>query len=292
MAVEYSNVKQGLSVAGGHSGIIISIFSTSSGNGKTITAINLAAFLAKEGYEVCLMDLDLQFGDVCDYLKLTPKYTLAEAQKDFESDPEEFNAKNYLTQYTHEDLSFSVMAPPKSIDDAYRIDVSAVEKIIEQLAGFDFIILDLQAVFSSLNLAMLDISAIINYVGIIDFLPSVKNFKVGYDTLIRFEYESNKIRLIENRSNSQKLIRGEDVERLIGERFSHKLPNDFQSVNKSVNAGVPLMFAAPNSPLTKSFEELADSYLQPQENSSTHIEAAEEQPNRSILSKFMGMLGW
>ena len=291
MAVENNNVKQSLSVAGGHSSIIMSIFSTSSGNGKTITAINLAASLAKEGYDVCLMDLDLQFGDVVDYLKLSPKYTIAEAQKDFETDPEEFDVRNYLTEYTHDDLHFSVMAPPKSIDDAYQIDVTVVEKMIQQLVDFDFIILDLQAVFSALNLAMLDISAIINYIGIIDFLPSVKNFKVGYDTLIRFEYEANKIRLIENRSNSQKLIKGDDVERLIGEKFSHKLPNDFQSVNKSVNSGVPLMFAAPNSPLTKSFAELAESYSQHQDNAPPPEEVV-VQPDKSIFSKVMGMLGW
>ena len=40
----------------GRRSIIISIFSTSSGNGKTITAINLAASLANEGYAVCLVD--------------------------------------------------------------------------------------------------------------------------------------------------------------------------------------------------------------------------------------------
>ena len=46
------------------SSVIISVFSTTPGIGKTITAINLAAGLAHEGYKVCLADLDLQFGDV------------------------------------------------------------------------------------------------------------------------------------------------------------------------------------------------------------------------------------
>ena len=37
------------------SSIIISIFSTTPGIGKTVTAINLTAALAQEGYKVCLV---------------------------------------------------------------------------------------------------------------------------------------------------------------------------------------------------------------------------------------------
>ena len=125
---------------------------------------------------------------------------------------------------------------------------------------FDFVILDLNSMFSALNLAMLDMSTIINYIGVIDFLPALKNYKIGYDTLLRFEYEESKIRLIENRADSQKLIEGRDVERLLGEPFYHKLPNDYPAVNKSINAGQPLMFAAPDSRLTRSFYDLVGRY--------------------------------
>ena len=59
------------------SSVIISVFSTTPGIGKTIVAINLAAGLAHEGYRVCLADLDLQFGDVLNYLKLNSVNTVA-----------------------------------------------------------------------------------------------------------------------------------------------------------------------------------------------------------------------
>ncbi len=63
------------------SSIIISVFSTSSGSGKTVTAINLAAGLAEEGYRTCLVDLDLQFGDVMGYLDMVSDFTIADAQR-------------------------------------------------------------------------------------------------------------------------------------------------------------------------------------------------------------------
>ena len=172
----------------------------------------------------------------------------------------DFDVKDFLITYKHEDLTFAVIPPPFYLYDAYQANVAQIENIVKQLTYFDFVVLDLNSAFSALNLAMLDISTIINFIGVIDFLPALKNFKIGYDTLIRFNYEESKIRLVENRADSQKLIKGRDVERLIGETFYHRLPNDFPSAMKSINQGLPLMCCAPESKLTKSFWELTGKY--------------------------------
>lgn len=248
-------------MSGVRSSIIISVFSTTPGIGKTVTAINLAAGIAHDGYSVCLVDLDLQFGDVTNYLKIASNKTLAGAQRMFKADPENFDIRNFLVEYRTGYYDFSVLSAPIYVSDAYQIDVMTVEYIIStQLSYFDFIILDLNSVFSSLNLAMLDLSTIINYLGVIDFLPTLKNFKIGYDTLRRFEYEEQKIRLVENRSDSQKLIQTSDAERLLGTHFYHRLPNDFPAATKSIQEGRPLMFAAPDSRLSESFLELTARY--------------------------------
>ena len=217
------------------SSVIISVFSTTPGIGKTITAINLAAGLAHEGYKVCLADLDLQFGDVLNYLKLNSVNTVAGAQRALLDNPSTFHIRDFLIDYSQGDVNFSILPAPLYVYDAYQTDVQLITDIINKLNYFDYVIIDLNSMFSALNLAMLDISTVINYVGVIDFLPALKNYKIGYDTLIRFEYEESKIRLVENRSDSQKLINAHDVERLLGEPFYHKLPNDYPSVNKSIN---------------------------------------------------------
>ena len=82
-------------MAEGRSSIIISVFSTTPGIGKTVTAINLAAGIAHEGYAVCLVDLDLQFGDVMNYLQLNSgNRTIAGAQRVFKADPENFSIRD------------------------------------------------------------------------------------------------------------------------------------------------------------------------------------------------------
>ncbi len=268
--------------------VIISVFSTTPGIGKTIIAINLAAGLAHAGYKVCLADLDLQFGDVLNYLKLTSTSTVAGAQRALLDDPATFHIRDFLIDYRQGDVTFSILPAPLYIYDAYQTDVQLITDMINMLSYYDYVIIDLNSMFSALNLAMLDLSTVINYVGVIDFLPALKNYKIGYDTLIRFEYEESKIRLVENRSDSQKLINAHDVERLLGEPFYHKLPNDYPSVNKSINAGQPLMFAAPDSKLTKSFDELVGLYTnRPEEKT-----AAETSSNISIFSKIGKFFGF
>ena len=269
------------------SSVIISVFSTTPGIGKTIVAINLAAGLANEGYKVCLADLDLQFGDVLNYLKLTSTNTIAGAQRTLLDHPERFRIRDFLIDYSNADLTFSILPAPLYIFDAYQTDVQLVTDIINDLYFYDYVILDLNSMFSALNLAMLDISTVINYVGVIDFLPALKNYKIGYDTLIRFEYEESKIRLVENRADSQKLIDGRDVESFLGEPFYHRLPNDYPSVNKSINSGQPLMFAAPDSKLTKSFDELVGLYTNRQPTIQSELAT-----EGSFISKVKGWFGF
>lgn len=271
------------------SNVIISVFSTTPGIGKTLVAINLATGLAYEGKKVCLVDLDLQFGDVMNYLQLNSNKTIAGAQRAFKEDPENFNVNDFLVKYLTGYFDFSILPAPIYVRDAYQIDVLAVEAIIGQhLRDFDFVVIDLNSAFSSMNLAMLDLSTIITYLGVADFLPALKNFKVGYDTLLRFEYEEQKIRLVENRADSQKLIHSSDVEKLLGEPFYHRLPNDFPSATKSIQEGRPLIFAAPDSKLTKSFIELAARYTNRQ--IITPVTEVATAPKQGFFSRALNVL--
>ncbi len=58
----------------------MTVFSAKGGCGKTTLATNMAAALADRGRrEVCLVDLDLAFGDVAIALQLFPAHTIADA---------------------------------------------------------------------------------------------------------------------------------------------------------------------------------------------------------------------
>ena len=66
--------------AGGPVGQLITVFSPKGGVGKTTLAVNLGIALSDKGSKsVCVVDLDLGFGDIAITLQLIPARTMADA---------------------------------------------------------------------------------------------------------------------------------------------------------------------------------------------------------------------
>ena len=136
--------------------------------------------------------------------------------------------------------------------------------------------------FSTFNLAMLDLSTIVTFLGIVDFIPTIKNMKIGMDTLKTLNYDKNKIRLVLNRSDAKTRIGLADVQKLLGEPFYHVLPNDFRAASDSIRDGVPLVLAPKQTALGAALKELVARYTN---HSSTPAEAEEKQQESSWLSR-------
>ena len=223
-------------------GVVISFFSTASSVGKTLIGINMAAELARQGARVVLVDYDLQFGDVCNYLQLESEQTIMDAQRSIQLTGSSFDVRECLTPYSCRNVMFAVLAAPRKLEESYNIETSVAQKVIEQLQGlFDYVIVDTTSMFSELNLMLLDISTIVTYLGVVDFLPTIKNMKIGSDTLRTLGYADKKIRLVLNRSNAKTRISSEDVQKLLKQEFYYVLPNDFQAASQSIIDGKPLV---------------------------------------------------
>ncbi len=242
-------------------GVVITFFSTASAVGKTLISTNMASELARQGKKVCLVDFDLQFGDVSNYLQLMPRHTVYDLQQAMNLQGNTVRAEEYLTPYEYQNVVFYVLPAPKRLEEAYNIEPDKALAMIRKLQKvFDYVLVDTTSMFSQLNLALLDLSTIVSFLGIVDFIPTIKNMKIGAETLKKLNYDKNKIRLILNRSNAKTRISIDDVENLLGEPFFHILPNDFQAASRSIKEGIPLVLRSSGSELGEALRDLVARY--------------------------------
>jgi pilus assembly protein CpaE len=234
---------------------MIVVLGPKGGTGKTITSANLAVSLANSGYKVTVVDLDLQFGDVGLALGLKPDktvYDLVKAGGALDSD----KIEAYLVK--HESGARVLMAPTRP-DHAGVIRTEFLRDVYANLrASNDFVIVDTPPGFTPEVIASIDSSSGVVLVGMLDAL-SLKNTKLGLDTLELMGYPSDRIRLVLNRADSRVGITQEDVVQVIGRTPDVMVPSD-REIPRSVNEGMPIVAAKSHSNTAKAFNRLASMY--------------------------------
>ncbi len=249
-------------------GSVILLFSSASGVGRTTLALNLADIIKRWGMRAIAVDLDVQFGDICKFIKVEPGKTLFEYQEQLE------NGGADISEYV---LSGSgmpdVLAAPDTIPQALAIREKTVQVMLEQLKKeYDYIFVDTPVGFTEELLPALRLAEEIFFVSVIDFVPTIKNITLAYEQLKRLGVEEKKIRLILNREQSKSAITIENVEEIIQRPFYHSLPNDFKTSNIAVKKGLPITASAPDTELAKQLEALARKLTgqEPAEESHVH----------------------
>lgn len=237
-------------------GKIIALFSSASASGKTTVAINLAAQIKREGYRTCVLDLDLQFGDVCNYLKVSPPSSIYDYQQALDTSRGAALAASYLVGGPQiPDL----LAAPVDIAEAYNVEPATVVSLLGELkSAYDYIFVDLVSGFTDVNLRVLEAANLIYFIGLVDFIPTIKNMKIAYDTLTGTGCEAGKIKMILNRSKAKTDIELRDVEALLGQSFYHTIPNDFAKSAEAIQKGIPVMLSAPDTELAESLRALSE----------------------------------
>ena len=235
---------------------MVCVLGPKGGTGKTLTSCNLAVALAASGQRVAVVDLDLQFGDVGLALGLSPDRTIYDLAKSGGSlDAEKIDG--YLM--THES-GVRLLAAPTRPDQASSIDVAFLRDVYTVLrSSFDFVIVDTPPGFTPEVIASIDSSTHVCMVGMLDSL-SLKNTKLGLETLELMGYDAESVSLVLNRANSQIGLSHSDVEAIVGRKPDVLVPSD-RDVPRSLSEGVPVVQGKSRSPVAGAFRELAGLYL-------------------------------
>ncbi len=259
---------------------MIAVLGPKGGTGKTLTSANLAVALAQRGLRTAIVDLDLQFGDVGLCMGLPPDVTMYNlALAGGTIDPEKLDA--YLV--THPSGARALLAPNRP-DQAGTITVQMLQDVYSALrAKSDFVIIDTPPGFTPEVIATIDASTDLVMVGMLDSL-SLKNTKLGLETLDLMGYDRAKIRLVLNRAHSRVGISQSDVIAVLGREPDIFVPSD-REIPRAVNEGVPIVLARPESESSAAFRDLADLYAGT--SSSTAVTPTAERRN-SVFSRLVG----
>ena len=231
-------------------GTVFTVSSATGGCGKTFYATNLAYFLHQHtGKRTCIVDLDLQFGEVSTALRLRPRFTISDALS--REDIDEVDLASHIDEYvvTH-DSGVTVLPAPKDPSEADRIHPVDVTRVIEAArARFDYVVVDTPAALTEIVLAAFDLSDQLYVMATLD-LPSVRHMGVFLNTLEKLKIPSDNVKLILNKAESDVGLDIDQVTRLFPQGFTSVLPYA-KEVTKSVNVGTPVLAFSPTADVSR-----------------------------------------
>jgi pilus assembly protein CpaE len=233
-------------------GAMIAVLGPKGGTGKTLTACNLAEALATGGHSTVVVDLDLQFGDVGLALGVRPTHTIYDlAVAGGSLDGEKVDS--FLAE--HPSGARALLAPLRP-DQAAAVSTGFLRLLFETLRSrYDFVIADTPPAFSPEVIAAIDAASGLCLVGMLDAL-SLKDTKIGLETLDQMGYDPEDVTLVLNRADTSVGISMDDVERLLGRRPDVLVPSD-RAIPRAITEGRTIVAAEPRSGAAQAFTSLA-----------------------------------
>jgi pilus assembly protein CpaE len=248
--------RRGASLAkGGAPARLICVLGPKGGTGKTVTTCNVGVALAEAGQSATIVDLDLHFGDVGLGLQLSPEQTIFDLARSAGAlDAEKVDG--FLLG--HESGARVLLAPTRP-DHAGAVSTSFIAEVLAILrATSDVVVVDTPAGFPPEVITAIDSSTDLCMVGMLDAF-SLKDTKLGLETLDLMGYDPAAIRLVLNRADSHVGIGLSDVKAILGRAPDILVPSD-RDIPRSVTEGVPIITSSPRSDAAKAYLQLAQHY--------------------------------
>ena len=259
-------------------GQLVTVLGPKGGTGKTLTSCNVAVALALGGTSTVIVDLDLQFGDVGLALGLKPErtiYDLAVSGGSLDAD----KVDSFLAE--HPSGARALLAPLRP-DQAAAVTVQFLREVIELLRSrYEVVVVDTPPAFTPEVIAAVDNSSALCVVGMLDAL-SLKDTKIGLETLAQMGYASEDLTLVLNRADTSVGISEQDVEQLLGRKPDVLVPSD-RAIPRAITAGQPIVVAEPKSNAARAFYGLVRRYAAPRPVESAPV-AAENGSRRRMLT--------
>jgi pilus assembly protein CpaE len=239
--------------SGSRDAYVVTVFSAKGGCGKTTVATNLAAVLAADSStRVCLVDLDLEFGDVAIALQVLPERTVIDLLP-MVGTMDEHGVRSVITPAGQ---GIDTVLAPTRPGEAGRVDPAVVPELIRVLRRmYDVVVIDTPPAISEHVLAAFDLADTTVLLATLD-VPALKNLRVSMDTLDLLGYPKESRLIVLNRADAQVGLEISDVEQTIGAPVTVRVPSS-GDVPASINRGRLIVREQPDHEVSRALSELA-----------------------------------
>ncbi len=221
-----------------NSGKILSFFGAKGGVGTTTLAVHLAMYLVRGlGKKVLLIDNHAQLGHVVLYLAMDGSnhhfYDLVQNVSRLDQEL----LRGFIATHAS---GLDVLSSPDVYGGSWKTDADSVERTLEFLSTqYDFVLLDCEASFEDINLAVVAFSNWIYLVATPE-IGAIRDLSRYVDGLIQNEQATNKLQVIINRYSSHEAVTLEQIERAVHLPIAIKISNNYGELVRSINIGEPL----------------------------------------------------
>lgn len=269
--------------AAAQEGKIITFYSAKGGVGRTTLATNVALALHTEETKVCVVDCNLQFGDVAVFFNIKPQHSVIELFEGAESLDAEFIASVALSHAS----GVRIFLAPPSPEQADVVNAAQVKKTLEVLKTiFSYVIVDTASALTEIALSVFDASDKIVLVTTPD-IPAIKDARIFFDLIEALNFPPDRVMFTLNKVDKRGGITAQNIQDSIKHEVTAQIPLE-ERVLFSINNGVPLYVSSRNLPFAQSISDMAAkikaSFQPPTEKDA----AAEEKGKKSAPRRLFG----
>jgi pilus assembly protein CpaE len=245
-------------IAGTSHAKVVSVIKSVGGVGATAVLSQLAVRFAKaeatNGREACLIDLDVQFGDIAFQLGLQPKLSLA----DLLEAGGRLDGDLLRATTTEHPSGVKVIAAPAEMMPLEGIPNEQVLRIVELAAReFGTVFVDLPTNWTNWSLSLVARSDLVLLVTELT-VAGLSRARRQLSLLDSQDLGNLDVRVVVNRydKNLARTFRKADVREALGRDISYTISNDFPLVRAAIDQGVPIDDIKRKSPLGRDLDML------------------------------------
>lgn len=238
----------------GPDGRLITVVSHTGGSGCSFLASNLAIALAGLHSSCALCDFNLRRGDLATFLNVKPRFSVSDLSRNIPR-----LDKGVIEQaLVPHDSGVQLLAAPPSLADVQPITSEAAEQMVRLLRNaFPYVVADLEDFFHAEQMHLLRSSSTVCFVLRLDF-TALRNTRRSLEYMEREGLDSNRVQIVINQFGRPKEIMVNQAEKVLGRKLSFFIPFDQRTAVSSLNRGVPVMWEAPKSKMSRAIRKIAE----------------------------------